>query len=40
MGAKAYANYPSVLATDFRRIQPIPLSEINANPNIAQNKDY
>lgn len=40
MGVKAYSNYPSVPATDHRRLQPIPLSEINANPNIGQNTDY
>jgi hypothetical protein len=40
MGIKAYSNYPSVLTTDHRRILPIPLAEVNANPNIGQNTDY
>lgn len=40
MGAKAYSNYTSVLKTDYRRIQPIPLAERNVNLNIEQNKDY
>lgn len=40
MGAKAVSNYTNVPTTDFRRIQPIPLSEKNVNPNIEQNKDY
>ncbi len=40
MGIKAYSNYSSVLASDYRRLQPIPLSEINANPNVTQNQGY
>lgn len=40
MGTKAISNYTSVLKSDYRRIQPIPLSERNVNTNIEQNKDY
>ncbi|MBO9619597.1 MAG: RagB/SusD family nutrient uptake outer membrane protein [Niabella sp.] len=40
MGTKAYSNYPQVLQTDFRRIQPIPRNELNVNPNIAPNPGY
>lgn len=40
MGAKAYSNYSSVLTTDYRRIQPIPQSEVNVNSNIEQNPNY
>ncbi|WP_166670796.1 RagB/SusD family nutrient uptake outer membrane protein [Olivibacter sp. XZL3] len=40
MGTKAYSYYTDVLRTDFRRIQPIPQEEINANPNMTQNAGY
>lgn len=40
MGAKAYSFYVNVLATDFRRLQPIPQTEINTNTNISQNSGY
>jgi len=34
--------YPSgiIKAGDYRRVMPIPLGEINVNPNIIQNPDY
>ncbi|MEC5143431.1 RagB/SusD family nutrient uptake outer membrane protein [Chitinophaga sp. 212800010-3] len=40
MGVKAYARYPLVKITDFRRLQPIPDAETGANPNITQNFGY
>lgn len=36
----SYPSYPTVSLTDFRRLQPIPQSEIDANPNIKQNPGY
>lgn len=36
----SYPLYPSVLLNDFRRLQPIPQGEIDANPNIKQNPGY
>ncbi|MNY00230.1 SusD family protein [compost metagenome] len=34
--------YPSgiIEAGDYRRVMPMPLGEINVNPNIIQNPDY
>ena len=40
MGAKAYSFYTTVATTDFRRIQPIPEVELNANPKIIPNPGY
>jgi len=37
---KSYPSYPTVSTTDFRRLLPIPLGEINANPAIVQNPSY
>lgn len=36
----SYPGYPTVSLTDFRRLQPIPQGEIDANPNIKQNPGY
>ncbi len=35
-----YASYPTVSITDFRRLQPIPQGEIDANKNMVQNPSY
>lgn len=35
-----YSSYPTVSLTDFRRLQPIPQSEIDVNSNISQNSGY
>lgn len=40
MGTKAAAIYPTVLKTDFRRLQPIPELEITANSSVTQNPGY
>ncbi|MDB5118555.1 MAG: RagB/SusD protein [Mucilaginibacter sp.] len=37
---QGYASYPFVSTTDFRRLQPIPLAEMNANPAMVQNTGY
>jgi hypothetical protein len=36
----SYPSYPLVTTSDFRRLQPIPLVETEANPNIVQNPNY
>jgi hypothetical protein len=36
----SYPGYPTVSLTDFRRLQPIPQGEIDANPKIKQNPGY
>lgn len=36
----SYVSYPTVSTTDFRRILPIPLSAIDANPSLTQNPGY
>jgi len=36
----SYPTYTPVLTTDFRRLQPIPISETQVNPNIVQNPGY
>ncbi|MBE7170798.1 MAG: RagB/SusD family nutrient uptake outer membrane protein [Williamsia sp.] len=36
----SYPLYPQVSLTDFRRLQPIPQGEIDANPKIKQNPGY
>jgi len=36
----SYSSYPTVLTTDYRRIEPIPQSETDANPNIINNPGY
>ena len=36
----SYPLYPLVSLTDFRRLQPIPQGEIDANPKITQNPGY
>ena len=36
----SYPLYPTVSLTDYRRLQPIPQGEIDANPNIKQNPGY
>jgi hypothetical protein len=38
--ADGYASYPVVSLTDFRRLQPIPQAEVDANTNIKQNPGY
>lgn len=38
--ANSYTGYPTVLVSDFRRLQPIPQSEIDVNANISQNSGY
>ena len=35
--AQGYASYPFVSVTDTRRLLPIPLAELNANPNMVPN---
>ncbi|WP_341841420.1 RagB/SusD family nutrient uptake outer membrane protein [Chitinophaga caseinilytica] len=40
MGAKAHSAYVEVKTTDFRRVQPIPETELAANPNMAKNPGY
>ncbi|WP_442590215.1 RagB/SusD family nutrient uptake outer membrane protein [Pedobacter sp. AW31-3R] len=35
-----YSSYPTVSLTDFRRLQPIPQTEIDVNSNITQNAGY
>jgi hypothetical protein len=34
------ASYPTVSTTDFRRLQPIPQGEMDANKNMVQNSGY
>jgi hypothetical protein len=36
----SYPSYPTVTTADFRRLQPIPQGETDANPNIKQNPGY
>lgn len=36
----SYPTYTPVLTTDFRRLQPIPITETQANPNMVQNPGY
>jgi hypothetical protein len=36
----SYPGYPLVSLTDFRRLQPIPQVEIDANPKMKQNPGY
>ncbi len=38
--AQGYASYPTVLTTDFRRLQPIPQAAVDANPSLVQNPGY
>jgi len=38
--AQGYASYPFVSTTDFRRIQPIPQSAMDANSSLTQNPGY
>ncbi len=40
MGAKAHSSYVEVKTTDFRRLQPIPETELAANPNMRKNLGY
>jgi len=38
--SQGYPSYPTVSITDFRRLQPIPQGEIDANKSMVQNPSY